>query len=128
MGNVVCKTSHKTSKGLSVKTDPGGPAQAGDDAKLAQDTAQTRTLYMARLQNAKARAMDCEPNVYVYAQSLETQMEMPIYRSTHTQSRASQDSHRTHIKLIRRLMHTIQTHTRFIGFTKSTIRFAHATI
>ena len=51
---------------------------------------------MARLQNAKARATDCEPNVYVYAQSLETQMEMPIYTEAHTH-RA--EPHKTRIGL-----------------------------
>ena len=85
VGNVVCKTSHKTSKGLSVKTDPGGPAQAGDDAKLAQDTAQTRTLYMARLQNAKARATDCEPNVYVCTELRNPNGNAYIQRPTHNQ-------------------------------------------
>ena len=42
---------------------------------------------------------------------------MHIYTETHAQPRLIRLTHKAHVKLIR-LVHTVNTHIRFIGFTK----------
>jgi hypothetical protein len=44
-------------------------------------------------------------------------MEMHIYTDTNTQPRLIRRTYNAHVKLIR-LVHTINTHIRLIGFTK----------
>ena len=94
-----CKTSHKTSKELSVEKS-WRPSEK-KTARSLRPTQHKRTPWAERL--------------YIYTELRKANGNVYIYRDTHTAK--THKSLKPHVKLIR-LVHTVYTHIRLIGFTK----------
>ena len=90
---------HKTSEELSLEQSWRPTHQEVDGAKLAPDTAQANTM----------------SRTFIYTELRKANGNVYIYRDTHTAK--THKSLKPHVKLIR-LVHTVYTHIRLIGFTK----------